>query len=83
MNLGHALSSEERAKRSANRWLQEQAADREARADALAAYKERQNALQRKYNAERAKEIARVRARQCPACFMVKTPSQDCDCTNG
>ncbi|MEV6401083.1 hypothetical protein AB0M39_40975 [Streptomyces sp. NPDC051907] len=64
-------------------WLRQQEADRRYAFDQQLAYEARRSALKRERQAELAAEAAKVRARQCPDCFLVRTPAGTCDCTEG
>lgn len=68
---------------TATEWLAEQDAERRASFQRQLAYTARLGALKRERADELAAETARVRARQCRDCFLVKTPAGTCDCTEG
>ena len=79
----NALSPAQRRAFNREAWLAAQARERRERAERAKAYDARMAAVRRQRTAEAEAEAAAVRARTCPECFLVKTPTGRCDCTEG
>lgn len=81
--LWNALSPGQRRRFNKEAWLLAQARERQDAIENAKAYDARQAALVKRRLAEAEQEAARVRAKTCDVCFLVKTPTGRCDCTEG
>lgn len=83
LRMWNALAPEQRRAFSKEAWLLAQARERREAAENVKAYEARQDALRRQRLAEAEAETAATRAATCGVCFLVKTPTGRCDCTEG
>jgi hypothetical protein len=77
-----ALTPQQRRLYNKEAWLAAQQRQTRHTREQQLAYDARMDAVKRRTTAENEAETAKIRARQCGVCFLVKTPAGTCNCTD-